>query len=75
MFGGFGGLALLFTPPLLKSMLYTVDGGERAIIYDIFKGIENNVIKGEGMHFKMPFVEKPIIFDVRIKGVLNTTVI
>lgn len=41
-----------------------VDGGHRAVIFDRFAGIKPNVI-GEGTHFLIPWVQKPIIFDVR----------
>jgi prohibitin 1 len=40
----------------LKSFFYTVDAGERAIIFDkMFGGLKDNVI-GEGMHFYIPFI-------------------
>lgn len=42
----------------------TVDGGHRAVIFDRFTGIKNEVI-GEGTHFLIPWVQRPIIFDVR----------
>lgn len=41
-----------------------MDGGHRAVIFDRFAGIKNNVI-GEGTHFFIPWVQKPIIFDIR----------
>ena len=46
------------------SILITVDGGHRAVIFDRFTGIKPNVI-GEGTHFLIPWIQKPIIFDVR----------
>ena len=42
----------------------TVDGGERAVIFDRFAGVKPNVV-GEGTHFIIPWVQKPIIFDIR----------
>nr|CAH7768221.1 unnamed protein product [Callosobruchus chinensis] len=46
-------------------MLYfVVDGGHRAVIFDRFSGVKKQVI-GEGTHFFIPWVQKPIIFDVR----------
>jgi prohibitin 1 len=59
---------LLFAPSIIKSTFYTVDGGERAIIYDVFRGIDDKIVKGEGMHLKIPIKERPIIFDVRIRA-------
>jgi len=44
--------------------LFLVDGGHRAVIFDRFAGIKNAVI-GEGTHFFIPWVQKPIIFDIR----------
>lgn len=43
---------------------FSVDGGHRAVIFDRFAGIKNAVI-GEGTHFFIPWVQKPIIFDIR----------
>ncbi|KAF0853009.1 mitochondrial prohibitin 1 (Phb1) [Andalucia godoyi] len=68
-FGGlaslaFGGAALV---SVAQSCLYTVDGGERAIIFNRLRGgIQGNVI-GEGMHFRVPWVEQPFIFDIRTR--------
>lgn len=42
----------------------TVDGGHRAVIFDRFTGVKKQVV-GEGTHFFVPWVQKPIIFDVR----------
>lgn len=41
-----------------------MDGGHRAVIFDRFSGVKKQVI-GEGTHFFIPWVQKPIIFDVR----------
>mmetsp|Transcript_7497 Transcript_7497/g.19071 ORF Transcript_7497/g.19071 Transcript_7497/m.19071 type:complete len:306 (-) Transcript_7497:35-952(-) len=46
--------------------LYTVDGGERAVILDQFRGVLPDVID-EGTHFRVPFVQTPFIFDVRLR--------
>ncbi|KAG5607300.1 hypothetical protein H5410_028792, partial [Solanum commersonii] len=50
----------------LSSSLYTVDGGQRAVLFDRFKGIIDDVV-GEGTHFLVPWVQKPFIFDIRTK--------
>lgn len=44
----------------------SVDGGQRAVIFDRFKGVRQTVI-GEGTHFIIPWVQKPIIYDIRSK--------
>lgn len=41
-----------------------VDGGHRAVIFDRFVGVKNQVV-GEGTHFFIPWVQRPIIFDIR----------
>ena len=46
---------------------YTVDGGERAVIFDRISGVKQTVT-GEGTHFLMPFIQKPIIFEVRTQA-------
>jgi regulator of protease activity HflC (stomatin/prohibitin superfamily) len=63
-----GGFTLAGLGVIGVSTLYTVDGGERAIIYDLFQGIRDDVVKGEGTHVKIPYIQQPIIFDVRIRA-------
>ena len=43
-----------------------MDGGHRAVIFDRFAGVRQQVV-GEGTHFIIPWVQKPIIFDIRSK--------
>ena len=47
-------------------LLLTVDGGHRAVIFDRFQGIKQEVI-GEGTHFMIPWLHRPIIFDIRTR--------
>ncbi|XP_008544744.1 protein l(2)37Cc [Microplitis demolitor] len=58
------GLGIAITGSVINSALYNVDGGHRAVIFDRFAGIKNNVV-GEGTHFFIPWIQKPIIFDIR----------
>ncbi|XP_060213126.1 prohibitin-3, mitochondrial-like [Lycium barbarum] len=51
---------------VLNSTLYTVDGGERAVLFDRFRGVINETV-GEGTHFLIPWVQQPYIFDIRTK--------
>lgn len=44
--------------------MFTVDGGHRAVIFDRFAGVKNQVV-GEGTHFFIPWVQRPIMFDIR----------
>jgi prohibitin 1 len=58
------GLGLAFAGSVVGSALYNVNGGHRAVIFDRFTGIKKNV-SNEGTHFLIPWVQKPIFFDIR----------
>jgi len=58
------GAAGLFT---VSQCLYNVDGGERAVMFDQLRGGVRPEVSGEGTHFLIPLVQRPIIFDVRTK--------
>ena len=45
-------------------VLISVEGGHRAVIFDRFQGVKPEVT-GEGTHFLIPWVQRPIIFDIR----------
>lgn len=62
---GLGGL-------LLNSSFYTVEGGHRAIIFSWFSGVKS-MIYTEGTHLLIPFIERAIIYDVRSKPKLVTS--
>jgi len=50
----------------VNSALYNVDAGHRAVIFDRFSGVKQTVV-GEGTHFYIPWVQRPIIFDARTR--------
>lgn len=58
------GIGLAVVGGVANSALYNVDGGHRAVIFDRFTGVKNYVV-GEGTHFLIPWVQRPIIYDVR----------
>ncbi|XP_061457791.1 prohibitin 1-like [Rhineura floridana] len=58
------GLGLAVVGGVVNSVLYTMDAGHRAVIFDRFQGVQDNVV-GEGSHFLIPWVQKPVIFDCR----------
>ncbi|KAK2503792.1 hypothetical protein MC885_000584 [Smutsia gigantea] len=58
------GLALAVAGGVVNSALYNVDAGHRAVIFDRFRGVQDIVV-GEGTHFLIPWVQKPILFDCR----------
>ncbi|KAJ8434697.1 hypothetical protein Cgig2_030267 [Carnegiea gigantea] len=51
---------------VLNSSLYTVDGGEKAVLFDRFRGVLDQTV-GEGTHFLIPWLQKPFIFDIRTR--------
>jgi prohibitin 1 len=61
---GYLGFGLTATGVVLSSVLYTVDGGQRALVFDRFKGVKPEVF-GEGMHWLLPGIQWPIYFDIR----------
>ena len=47
-----------------KYTIFKVDTGHRAILFNKLSGIKNNVYR-EGWHLKMPWFERPIVYEVR----------
>lgn len=56
---GIGGSAL-------QASLYTVDGGERAIMYDRIQGVLEEPVS-EGTHFRIPWFQSPNVMDIRTR--------
>ncbi|KAF5360680.1 hypothetical protein D9756_004678 [Leucocoprinus leucothites] len=50
----------------LNSSLFNVDGGHRAIKYSRLHGVKEDIYN-EGTHLVLPWLETPIIFDIRAK--------
>merc|ERR1711936_882513 len=48
----------------LQNAMYTVDGGHRAIIFSRLGGIQDDVMT-EGLHFRIPWFQYPIVYDIR----------
>merc|ERR1719432_133204 len=46
--------------------MYTVDGGTRAVMFNRLQGVQRG-ISGEGTHFRIPWLQTPHTFDVRIR--------
>ncbi|KAK8556908.1 hypothetical protein V6N13_064895 [Hibiscus sabdariffa] len=51
---------------VLNASMYTVDGGQRAVIFDRLRGVLENT-SDEGTHFLIPWLQKPFIYDIRMK--------
>jgi len=64
---GLGGLAVL--PSLC---LFDVDGGKRAVVLNMFTGVEDKV-RAEGTHFRVPWLMQPRIYDIRVRPKLIQT--
>ncbi|KAK9367013.1 band 7 family-domain-containing protein [Lipomyces kononenkoae] len=47
-----------------QSAMYDVKGGSRAVIFDRFVGVKQDVVT-EGTHFLIPWLQKAVIMDVR----------
>lgn len=54
------------TASVLQTSLFNVDGGERAIVFDRFRGVLPEAV-GEGTHFRVPWVQTPNIMDIRTR--------
>ena len=60
------GLSFVGLGVLGTNFIFVVNGGERAIVFDKFRGLQDKVL-GEGMHFKIPFVQVPKYFEIRTR--------
>lgn len=48
----------------VSQSMYTVEGGHRAIIFSRVGGVQKEVF-AEGLHFRIPWFQYPIIYDIR----------
>lgn len=48
----------------ISQSMYTVEGGQRAIIFSRLGGIQDDIFT-EGLHFRLPWFHYPIIYDIR----------
>ncbi|KAG0709084.1 band 7 family-domain-containing protein [Suillus ampliporus] len=59
----------------VQASIYDVPGGFRAVMFDRFSGVKDKVCKcvmrlyptGEGTHFLVPWLQRAILYDCRIK--------
>lgn len=61
-----GGAVLLGGGYLANSCVYSVDAGHQAIKYNRMSGVGSTSYR-EGVHFMLPWLESPIVFDVRAR--------
>lgn len=48
--------------------VYTVQGGHRAVVFNRLSGMKERVY-GEGLNFNIPWLERPVIYDIRTRPV------
>ena len=51
---------------IASASLYDVKGGQRGIIFDRLRGVNDEVVN-EGTHFLVPWLQRAIMYDVRTK--------
>jgi len=49
---------------ILKDIIQLVDGGHRGIVFSRLGGIQDHIYT-EGLHFRVPWFQYPIIYDIR----------
>jgi len=60
------GAGLAIAGSVANSALFNVEGGHRAVMFDKFRGVLQDVV-GEGTHFMIPWVQQPVLFDIRAR--------
>ena len=53
-------------------VISAVDGGHRAIIFSRISGVQQRIYE-EGLHFRIPWFQYPIIYDIRARPKLLTS--
>lgn len=51
----------------VKEATFTVEGGQRAIIFNRIGGMQMDTVLAEGLHFRLPWFQYPIIYDIRAR--------
>lgn len=70
VFGGIFPIAVGFT--IISKSIYKIEPGFIGIKYSIFGGVKSHQYK-EGYHLAIPFVERPIIYDCKMKNYMFST--
>lgn len=56
----------IIATPLLLNGSFVVEAGHRAIMFNRIGGVGSDVYK-EGLHFRIPWFQYPIIYDIRAR--------
>ncbi|XP_036619992.1 LOW QUALITY PROTEIN: prohibitin-2-like [Trichosurus vulpecula] len=51
----------------VRESVFTVEGGQRAIFFNRIGGVQQDTILSEGLHFKIPWFQYSIIYDIRAR--------
>ncbi|EHH66026.1 hypothetical protein EGM_02925 [Macaca fascicularis] len=51
----------------VRESVFTVEGGHRAIFFNRIGGVQQDAILAEGLHFRIPWFQYPIIYDIRAR--------
>ncbi|XP_016135055.1 prohibitin-2-like [Sinocyclocheilus grahami] len=54
-------------PSLTRIVLFLVEGGQRAVVFNRIGGMQMDTVLSEGLHFRIPWFQYPIIYDIRVK--------
>ncbi|XP_019404427.1 PREDICTED: prohibitin-2 isoform X1 [Crocodylus porosus] len=51
----------------VRESVFTVEGGQRAIFFNRIGGVQPDTILSEGLHFRIPWFQYPVIYDIRAR--------
>uniref|UniRef100_A0A8C3NPK7 Prohibitin n=1 Tax=Cyanoderma ruficeps TaxID=181631 RepID=A0A8C3NPK7_9PASS len=51
----------------VRESVFIVEGGQRAIFFNRIGGVQQDTILSEGLHFRIPWFQYPIIYDIRAR--------
>ncbi|KAB0377527.1 hypothetical protein FD755_011971 [Muntiacus reevesi] len=53
----------------IRKSVFTMEGGHRAIFFNWIEGVQQDTILAEGLHFRIPWFQYPIIYDIHLQVV------
>jgi regulator of protease activity HflC (stomatin/prohibitin superfamily) len=57
-------IIIILAVSIFSGTIVKVDAGERAVVFNIFGGVEKRVL-GEGIHLMLPFIQRATIYDIK----------
>ncbi|KAG8130207.1 hypothetical protein E2320_016923 [Naja naja] len=51
----------------IRESVFTVEGGQRAIFFNRIGGVQQDTVLSEGLHFRIPWFQYPVIYDIRAR--------